>query len=27
VMCIYAAMILPIGLGFIRLERHWGSAR
>ena len=27
VMCIYAAMILPIGVGFIRLERHFGSAR
>lgn len=27
VMCIYAAMILPIGVGFIRLERHLGAAR
>jgi len=27
VMCIYAAMILPIGMGFIRLERHLGAAR
>lgn len=27
VMCIYAAMIVPIGLAFIRLERHLGAAR
>lgn len=27
VMCIYAAMIVPIGMGFIRLERHLGAAR
>ncbi|MFS2159422.1 amino acid ABC transporter permease [Pseudomonas sp. Pseusp122] len=27
VMCIYAAMIVPIGLAFIRLERHWGAPR
>lgn len=27
VMCIYAAMIVPIGLSFIRLERHLGAAR
>ncbi|MGY1917427.1 amino acid ABC transporter permease [Pseudomonas tolaasii] len=27
VMGIYAAMILPIGMGFMRLERHLGAAR
>jgi polar amino acid transport system permease protein len=27
VMVIYAAMILPIGMAFIRLERYWGATR